>query len=129
MTEEIALQQQFGKQNPFSVPDGYFEELAAKVMAQLPEEGSTEMAQPARSGRRAVVHHMLRRYAVAASIVGVIVGAAVWFMQPRQNVAAQHFSATSVKAPVATVTEDNFEQMADYAMIDNQDIYSYLADY
>ena len=48
---------------------------------------------------------------------------------PKPVVAAPKPSAAPVKAPVATVTEDNFEQMADYAMIDNQDIYSYLADY
>ena len=130
MTEENILHQRFGRQNPFSVPEGYFEAFAAKMMSQLPEDEPifSEHADVVEM-KPAGVRHSILRYAVAACITGVIVGAAVWFIQPRHNISAEHFSAAPLKASVAAANDDNIEEMADYAMIDNQDIYSYLTDY
>ena len=121
MTEENILHQRFGRQNPFSVPEGYFEAFAAKMMSQLPEN------EPIFSEHADVVE--MKPAVVAACITGVIVGAAVWFIQPRHNISAEHFSAAPLKASVAAANDENIEEMADYAMIDNQDIYSYLTDY
>ncbi len=133
MTEENTLRQRFGSQRPFTVPDGYFEAFAPKMMSQLPAIEPLELPTAEedlhRQHRRAAVWGMVRRYAVAVSIVGVVAGAAVWFLQPRDNIAASHFVSTSIKTPAAAAADENIEQMADYVMLDNQDIYSYLADY
>ena len=40
MKEENELRKKYGAPNPFSVPEGYFENLAGKVMEQLPEKES-----------------------------------------------------------------------------------------
>ena len=36
--EENILKERFGKQNPFKVPDGYFDHLTEKIMENLPEQ-------------------------------------------------------------------------------------------
>lgn len=38
MKEENELRKKYGAPNPFTVPEGYFENLAGKVMEQLPEK-------------------------------------------------------------------------------------------
>lgn len=43
MKEEKKLQERCGKQNPFSVPEGYFEGFADRIMEQLPERESREV--------------------------------------------------------------------------------------
>ena len=117
MTEEQQLLEQFGRQNPFRVPDGFFETVASKIISEL-----SERQEPAK-----VRSLVFRRYAVAASIAAIIVGGAVWFVQPRPNVAVQTAAHTAV---AATSSSDAYiDQVADYAMLDNQDFYSYLADY
>ncbi len=119
MTEEQQIIERFGKQNPFTVPDGYFEEISSKIISEL----------PARQEPAQVRSMVFRRYAVAASIAAVIIGGAAWFVQPRQNVAVRHAAQTAVAANNSTSNEVFIDQMADYALLDNQDIYSYLADY
>lgn len=36
--EELNIQKQVGKSNPFSVPEGYFEQLQEQLMESLPEK-------------------------------------------------------------------------------------------
>jgi hypothetical protein len=38
MNEEMYIQEKVGKQNPFRVPEGYFDNLTAQVMQNLPEQ-------------------------------------------------------------------------------------------
>ena len=38
MKEEKELFQKIGKENPFKVPEGYFENLTQQVMERLPEK-------------------------------------------------------------------------------------------
>ena len=96
MTEEQALLQRFGRQNPFTVPEGYFEGFTSRMMSLLDEEQARQAVSTDEKPRAKVRSLTWRRYAVAAS------------------------SAT---------VDHNIDQMADYAMLDNQDIYTYLADY
>ena len=35
--EDKEIQERFGKENPFRVPEGYFDQLTERVMSQLPE--------------------------------------------------------------------------------------------
>ncbi len=129
MTEEQALLQRFGRQNPFTVPEGYFEGFTSRMMSLLDEEQTRQDASKEEKLRAKVRSLTWRRYAVAASIAAVIIGGAVWLVQPSPNVAAQHFASTPAVAASSATVDHNIDQMADYAMLDNQDIYTYLADY
>ena len=36
--EENILKERFGKENPFKVPDGYFDHLTERIMDNLPDQ-------------------------------------------------------------------------------------------
>ncbi len=87
------------KRNPFTVPEGYFDDFNARLMARLPE----------RKVRRPwYARTMVWRY---AALVAVVLGAAITLVvaqQPKQN--------------------DYTAEALDYAMISNTDIELYLCD-
>ena len=92
-----------GKANPFKVPDGYFETLAETAMSSLPEE-----------------HHRRRRlwrYAAAACFLAALTTTILFFG-----------NGITEEQQVAQSKEMDIEQVADYVMIDNHDIYACLFD-
>ena len=119
--EEKILMEQFGRQNPFRVPEGYFDSLTERVMTQLPERDMTQ--QPARKPKSRIVALRHWFYAAACIDVMAVMGITYYFHQtePIQQVATNEISAP---AP------DNsyVDEAADYAMLDNVEIYAYLAD-
>lgn len=121
--EEEYLHEHFGTENPFRVPEDYFEDFAARLMSQLPE-------QPASSGAQVVPMPSRRwwqnprRIAVAACLAVVLAGTGIGI--------AFH-SNGSAPMPTAKVQSQNsdssLEEMADYAMMDAGDFYAYVSDY
>lgn len=118
MYEEDYLNSKLGKKNPFTVPEGYFEQLTAQVMEKLPEK---QVAKTATIKR-------LRPwfYAAACICIGVfIVGIA--FNNNNDEVRKQMQMATAEQEYVESYYSDSYiDEEADYAMVDNQDIYAYL---
>lgn len=108
--EERYIKERLGDKNPFVVPEGYFDQLADSVMSRLPERKTRS--------RFAVLRPWL--YA-AACIVAVVVMALSF-----------HFdrSAASGEPSMLAGSADNtyIEEAADYAMLDNDEIYACLAD-
>ena len=124
LNEETYIDEKFGKKNPFTVPDGYFEQLTARVMSRLPETDSataveipiaTEPAQ-----QRPALIRRLRPWLVAACIAGAIVCTTV-YLRPGINT-----SQTTDELSDAIYTDSYIDDAADYAMVDNQEIYAYL---
>ncbi len=100
--EEQYLKETAGKRNAFKVPDGYFEQLTSQVMAQLPEKKARTT--------------MLRRwmYAAACSVAILLLGVTYYMHQQTHE---------------EIVAESSYiDEVADYAMIDNMDIYACLTD-
>ena len=101
--EEKHLREIVGQRNAFRVPDGYFEQLTAQVMQQLPEQ------QKARTT-------ILRPWLVAAActLAAILMGVTYYWHQD---------SADDM------IADGNYyEEVADYAMIDNMTIYASLED-
>ena len=47
--EEKYIREKAGRENPFRVPEGYFEQLTERVMSQLPENAKvTPLSEPAK---------------------------------------------------------------------------------
>lgn len=120
---EKYIDERFGRTNPFRVPDGYFDDFAKRLMERLPD---TE--------RKAKVVTMRRRWmnaaiAVAATVCIAIFGAAVYFPHADNTANKQQQLATaSTTAQDNTTTSDSYvDQVVDYTMMDNSDIYAYLA--
>ncbi|MCR5197804.1 MAG: hypothetical protein K6D55_03330 [Prevotella sp.] len=118
MNEEDYLNSKMGKRNPFTVPEGYFEQLTSQVMQKLPE---------AKAEKPALIKRLRPwLYAAACVCVGVFI-AAVAFNNNNEDVRKQMRIATAEQKSVESYYSDSYyEDEANYAMVDNQDIYAYL---
>lgn len=110
MNEEQYIKSRMGGKNPFQVPEGYFDRLTAKVMQQLPE-------QP----KRSLMARLRPWMYAAACVVTVLFTATVYF-----------YSTDNQQQTVATAgitTADSYiDDIADYVMADNNDIYACLTE-
>ena len=110
------------RKNPFTVPDGYFDTLTERVMANIPENEVRMM--PAQNDK-----HVLRKWwkavAAAAAVVVAVFGMGLYMQQggneaKMETVAVQQTSDGSA--------ETNIDAMADYIMCDDYELYAYLVD-
>ena len=129
MTEEL-LKQKFGQENPFKVPEGYFDNFASKFMEQLPEEEPKAVEVEMPVAKRTWIRPM-RRFAIAASFAAVLFGAATYYVSTGVN--KDQDSQTEMASVALKNTETKsvqsdymMDEMVDFAMIDNAEIYSYL---
>ena len=104
--EEKHLKEIVGQRNAFRVPDGYFEQLTAEVMQRLPEQ---------QKARTTMLRPWL--YATACTVAAVLMGVTYYWHQD---------SADDMMADGNYYEE--VDEVADYAMIDNIDIYACLED-
>ncbi len=117
MTDENYIEERVGKRNPFRVPEGYFEQLTAQVMEQIPEEPK----QPV----RAKSIWLRPVFYAAASVCALLISATVWLALPSEQP-----SASPMQAQTAVQQEDSdtyLDEAADYMMLDNHEIYTLLA--
>ena len=132
MTEDI-LKQKFGQQNHFQVPEGYFDKFMTDIMQQLPEEKTTAIEvnmSDTKSTKKAWIRPM-RRLAIAASFAALLFGAATFYKSGSQSHQASSEMQTAKMEKVAdsqSAENDEYyiDEMANYAMLDNSDIYAYL---
>ena len=130
MNEEKYIRDKMGTRNPFTVPDGYFDKLADQVIGRLPAESvSAEPADgpvPAVTGKPAAVRYLRPLlYAAACAVLALALGT---LLRNSTDVAPDKYVAKHQEA-TATYSDTYMEDMADYAMLDNEDIYaSLLAD-
>lgn len=123
MKEENILIERFGKENHFTVPEGYFDSFADQLMEQLPE--STAHVIDIRS-QKWWNRIPMRKMAAVIGIGIVLAGGAVMVdhkMASRQTIADR---AQGEILHEGSTEYGTFEQMADYTMMDNQDIYATL---
>lgn len=106
------------KSNPFVVPEGYFDNLTARVMDKLPESDATinVVMKPRRNYFRIAL-------STAAVACFAVFGAVVFWQKANQNEASDAVVAANVDA------SDDAEQSADYIIMDNEMLYSYLSEY
>lgn len=111
---------------PFRVPDGYFDGLQQRVMDALPADVSRPAAaKPRRRAAKAVLRTLAlpRWQAVAAGVCALVVGATAYLYNNKESA-----PAVATAQQVATTTSDSYiDQVADYTMMDNDDIYTYLS--
>ena len=107
--EENYLNQRIGRNNPFRVPEGYFEHFSSQMMEQLPERKIRS--------KQVFLRPWLYAVACCAAILLTV------FTYNQQQ-------STFDDSQQTVVTADNsfIEEAADYAMIDNMEIYACLSD-
>ena len=127
--EEKEIKERFGQVNRFRVPDGYFDQLTERVMSQLPEREQTAEHVSLSSSRPKSRLVALRpwMYAAACTVAAVFMGVALYFHQTKEE---QTLANADVNASASTTnTESQYiDEYADYVMLDNAEIYAYLAD-
>ena len=119
--EENILKERFGKENPFKVPDGYFDHLTERIMENLPEQ---EVRVIDIRSRQTLWQKMpLRKIAAAVAVVALLGGGSFWALQHEGN--SKVVAHAKQHEQKAVSSEDAaFNEMADYAMIDNETIYA-----
>lgn len=106
----------YGTRNPYRVPDNYFEQFTSRMMEQLPEHqiGEDETREPSRWQR-------LRPFLYMAAMFCLLLTCGKWlqFYTDHQTEKAEQTAQT---------TEENnyMDDMINYAMIDEELVYSYL---
>ena len=121
--EENILKERFGKQNPFKVPDGYFDHLTERIMENLPEQEIRVI--DIRSRQTLWQKLPLRKIAAAVAITALLGGGTFWALQHEGD--SKMVAHVKKHEQKAVSSEDAaFNEMADYAMIDNETIYASL---
>ncbi len=109
--EEVEMiNKKMGKNTPFTTPNGYFEHFTERMMAKLPEKKE-----------KPIIIRFMRPLLYAAIFTGAIVLSATLFINDDNNQTKHQIATTTIES-----NESYFDDAADYAMVDNQDIYAYL---
>ena len=122
MKEELYLTEKVGKQNHFKVPEGYFDTLTSQIMAKVDAEGAAQ-EKPVKVRKAKAVWLRPLLYAAACGCA-LFVSVASYMSYEDKSVATP---AEKIAAVQQTFDDYAFDEAADYAMIDNQDIYACLS--
>ena len=124
MKEEKYLIEKVGKENPFRVPEGYFDTLSSQIMAKVEAEGVEARDIKTGKEKRAKTVWLRPVLYAAASVCALFISVVAYQNYTEQGVAAP---AQNVVANNQMMTDDYFDEAADYVMLDNQDIYACLS--
>jgi len=118
MKEEDKILKKIGTENPFRVPDGYFENLTSEVMNRLPEKEKLTAVQTEPT--------MWQKVKPWLYMTAMFIGAALIIRVASSD---RTPAATDRMAADETETEMEYINMAvDNSMLDDYSLYVYLAD-
>lgn len=128
METDSELRAQYGTHRPFSVPEGYFDTLGQRVARSI--EAETAQANTVKAVRKSLWQRLSPLLA-AASIAGVValVGLAAYQSDnaPTANTAMANTAMANANSAEANGEyTDELDRMADYTMIDKDDVYAYI---
>lgn len=124
--EEKFIVEKFGRKTPFKVPAGYFDDFASRMMQNIPEQ--SREAESARIVEMKVSRwHRLRPIAIAAASVCVAVFGMGIFLHGGGKKATAVDTELINDGPSAS-SYAAIDAVADYAMLDMDDMYAYVED-
>lgn len=119
MKEEQLLKQKFGSQRPFKVPEGYFDSLEKSLMQNVVE--------PAVPNKRPAIKAFMRPLKWAACFAAVLlVSGTIYFNSLEKESYQNHADNISENMSSSVYADYILDEISDYAMLDNDDIYSYV---
>ena len=125
MTEEEYIKLKIGKRNPFSVPEGYFEQLEAEVMKKLPNERKNLTVE--KQDKAFIIRLRPLLYVAACTFIAFFGFSIYKNLDKHNNINQQEQIVISQNSQ--EISDTYIDEAADYAMLDNEDIYaSLLAD-
>ena len=129
MNEDVLIENKMGKRNPFTVPQGYFDHLAEQVMQMIPEEETLTVRKHGTQApaKKAILRSLRPLFYAAACTCIAVFGVATYLNLDSKASESQQLQSNIVT--VHSYSDSYIEEAADYAMLDNDDIYtSLLAD-
>ena len=102
MNEEKLIMERFGNENPFRVPDNYFNEFPQRIMKRI----------ESRRRRRKII-----RWSIAAMLTGCVLSTTFLMDSFRQQ-----------NLPLEADNSQYIEDALDYSMINNMEIATYLTE-
>lgn len=117
MKEESNILRKVGIQNPFTVPDGYFEGLTSEIMAKLPEQEKSSfiIKEPTLWERMKPWVYMAAMFAGAALLIRV--------GSINETVGTNQALADETELEIEYISTT-----ADHSLLDDYSFYEYLAD-
>lgn len=127
--DEKYINDTFGRENHFTVPEGYFDKLGARIMQRVEDVEVCSDMQAERS-KVAETVSMWTRYskAIVSAAAGLLV--CVFSLGAYLHTTnTSHNGHVAVSGHVEQVSDDSsIDAMVDYAMMDSNDMYALMAD-
>lgn len=121
MKEDTELKNRIGKENPFKVPEGYFENIVPEIMKQLPEAEVQEEVEVTMWERVKPWVYMV------AMFCGLMFGLRV-MMNDRPVSTCINAGDVSMTDSVQGIPDEYIDPILDQAMMDDYTLYMYLTD-
>ncbi len=121
MKEDTELKKKIGKENPFKVPEGYFENIVPEIMKQLPEAEAQESVEITMWERVKPWVYMV------AMFCGLMFGLRVMMMDKPVN-KEMNTDNVSMTDSVQGTPDEYIDPILDQAMMDDYTLYMYLTD-
>ena len=127
MLKELGL----SNANPFKTPEGYFDTLSERIMARIDEEETKAAEEKAdtvqvaevvslKQKKTSVINYAIRWAVAAAACLALVFVGADYFSEENKSIAQNQ--------TVAEEYDDEYaEDMISYSMMDESDVYCYLA--
>ena len=131
INEELYLRSRMGKENPFRVPEGYFDNFASQLMEKLPGKpamdgvGAERVTTEVR--HTALIKHLRPLLYAAACLLIAVMSVTVYLTRSDMEADNQTMAVVAQTQDASTSSDAYFDEAADYAMLDNYDIYACLA--
>lgn len=117
MEEEKKILRKAGTKNPFTVPEGYFENFTQELMSNLPEkEPLLPIPEPTLWQRVKPWVYM------TAMFCGIMLSVRIFVGNPQQ----EEFPFTQIEAEA--ITDEEWEIISDRSMINDYELYEFLTE-
>lgn len=121
MKEDTELKNRIGKENPFKVPEGYFENIVPEIMKQLPETEVQEEIEVTMWERVKPWVYMVAMFCVLMFGLRVM-------MNDRPVSTGINAGDVSMTDSVQGIPDEYIDPILDQAMMDDYTLYMYLTD-
>ncbi len=124
--EEKYIEEKFGRRTPFKVPEGYFDSFASQLIQNLPEREPAKKAKVVEL--RPSAWHRYCVAGVAAACVGGALLTVGTYLNGSDGQQAGARAGMAAGQDQGRQAYSSVDAMADYTMMDTEDMYALMAD-
>lgn len=132
--KDNTISDKWRKDNPFAVPDGYFDSLTDSVMNHIPLSGGNaepvsynRQEQPVRKSKILALSSYAYKIAGIAVAACLVVALTLTVTRDREEKTYSLRVNTETQGVKEAYDDSYSEAVMDYAMLDGGDVYSYLS--